>query len=331
MSQSGTISESVSAVAALLRAGNVRNARHQWRETLTEADPRECAVLAECGRILAQYPRTAPAQLRELWKRSDEHARAVIEACAPAPDEHRQRPEAESDRTPRWNRRNRYQAPRDHRETVDPEARRSRSERRARARRVAREESATVHDYLDTRAGTNDAPDRGSQPDGYAVDHDELAVYPDARDKERRDPRATPAREGERCIALACNLVTSHADAHQGDGLCEECREVGRPGLTAPTVTARCAYIAEYYPYPTKHLRELWQHSTQNDRDAITRWVAENMPTEHANSHELSPCEHCGNYRSPRDTAHVNADDGACRRCRADAAATPQPTAAVSA
>ncbi|MGJ7905332.1 hypothetical protein ACOQFL_02490 [Actinopolyspora sp. H202] len=333
MPQSGTISDSVSAVAALLRTGNVRDARRQWSETMSSAEQDERAALTECARILAHYPRTALTRLRAYWRQADERTRAVIEACAPTPEEHRKQTEPQPDRSPRWDRRAiegaraRRRTGGTVRTTTDPQHRSTPPQNRARARRVMREEAATTHDYLDARAGVDDAPARGAQPDGYAINYEDMAVYPDARDTERRDPRTTPARDGQCCIALGCQLITSHADLRVGDGLCEECRDVGRPGLDVSAtashtqmIEARCAYLAEYYPYPTKHLRTLWQQANQADRDTIAQWVTTNLPTEQAAApSELTPCEQCGTRRNPRDLARVNTDDGECRACRTDA------------
>ncbi len=303
MSQSVTISDSVFSVAALLRAGDVRTARQQWRETLRSAEPHECAVLAECGRILAEHPRTAPARLRDLWRRSDEQARTVIVACAPVPGEQRARPEPEPDRTPRWNRSNRYQAPSTVHREVRPELRR--------APRWIREESRAVTTYMDTRAGVDDAPQRAERPDGYAIDYDNAAKYP---------------VRGRPCIALGCNIEPSSADRAHGDGLCQECRELGRPGIAVPdnatrtqAIGALCAYVHQHYPRALDHLRAEWgRYSDPADRDTVATWVAANVPqsAEDTAAPELSVCQTCGEQRRPRDVRHLPADDGECAECR---------------
>ncbi|MBQ0927554.1 hypothetical protein [Saccharopolyspora endophytica] len=319
-----TISDSVLSVAALLRTGDLRAARAQWRETLTSADAREISALAECGRILAEHPRTGVKRLREYWKRADERDRAVIAACAPRPGEQRERPEPQADRASRWDRQAienaRRRAGGAVRTEVRPELRR--------AQRKARAEARAVTEYAATRAGVDDAPQRGERPDGYAVDYERMAINPVARDRERPDPRTTAVRDGGRpCVALGCNIEPSRADRAHRDGLCQECRELGRPGIQVPdnatraqAIEALCAYIHQHYPRALKHLRTEWsRYSHQTDRDTVAAWAAANAsePAEQPAAPELAACQTCGEDRSPRDVRHLPADDGQCAGCRA--------------
>ncbi|GAA2798907.1 hypothetical protein [Saccharopolyspora taberi] len=324
MSHSVTISDSVLSVAALLRTGDFRAARAQWRETLTSADARELAVLAECGRILAAHPRTGVKCLREYWQRSDAQARAVIAACAPSPGEQRERPEPQPDRAPRWDRR----AIENARRHAGGEVRTEVRPERRRAQRQARAEARTVTEYAATRAGVDDAPQRSEQPDGYAIDYERMAVNPVARDRERPDPRKTAVRDGGRpCVALGCNLIPSVADRAHRDGLCQECRELGRPGVELPegatraqAIEALCAYIHQHYPRALDHLRTEWgRYGSQADRDTVAAWVQANTtePAEQSTAPELAACQTCGEDRSPRDVRRLSADDGQCAGCRA--------------
>ncbi|MEY8042631.1 hypothetical protein AB8O55_24765 [Saccharopolyspora cebuensis] len=326
-------------MAALLRAGDLRAARAQWLETLTSADEVECVALIECGRILVNYPRTAVEQLRAYWHRTrDERVRAVIVACAPRPGESPQRPEPQPDRAPRWDRRAieqaRHRAGGPVRTEVRPELRRT--------RRKARPESRTVAEYAATRAEVDDAPQRGTQPDGYALDYDTAAVYPVMRDRERPDPRRSAVREGRPCVALGCNLMPSAADRTHRDGLCQECRELDRPGVEVPEsatraqmIEALCAYIHQHYPRALDHLRREWsRYSNAADRATVAAWVeAHTDPdAEPPAAPALAGCQTCGDDRSPRDLRHLAADDGQCAGCRAlesdpAPAVTPSATA----
>lgn len=334
MSLSVTISDSVLSVAALLRTGDLRAARSQWRETLTSADEVERTALVECGRILAAYPRTATEHLRAYWHReTDERTRAVIEACAPRPGEHRhQATEPQPDTAPCWDRRAIERARAQRRAggevttEIRPELRRARKKRRA--------ESRAVTEYAATRAGVDDDPQRSEQPDGYAIDYERMAVNPVASDRERPDPRRTAVgSNGRPCVALGCNIEPSRADRAHRDGLCQECRELGRPGIELPENATRaqmieslCAYIHQHYPRALDHLRTEWsRYSSQADRDTVAAWVAANAaePAERPTTPELAACQTCGEDRAPRDVRHLSADDGQCAGCRALTESTP--------
>ena len=333
MSFSVTISDSVLSVAALLRAGDFRAARAQWRETVTSADEVERTTLVECGRILAAYPRTATAHLRAYWHReTDERARAVIEACAPRPGEPReQAAEPQPDRAPRWDRRTIERERAQHRAggevttEIRPELRRARTRPRA--------ESRAVTEYIDSRAGVDDAPQRPEQPNGYAIDYEAAAVYPVLSDRDRPDPRATAVRDGGRpCVALGCALIPSVADRTHRDGLCQECRELDRPGIELPEAATRtqaiealCAYIHQHYPRALDHLRTEWRrYPAQTDRETVAAWVKANTAEQPATS-ELAACQTCGDHRRPRDIRHLDADDEQCAGCRALESAPARP------
>ncbi|GAB3289073.1 hypothetical protein [Parasphingorhabdus pacifica] len=327
MSYPGTISDSVLSVAALLRTGDIRAAREQWHETLTSADEHERHVLATCAGILTTCPRTAVKRLREYWRRSDERTQAVIAACAPRPGEQRdQATEPQPEHAPRWDRRAIEQARAQRRAGGDVTTEIRPEPRRARKR--ARTEARAVTEYAATRAGVDDAPQRTARPDGYALDYEAAAVYPVMSDQDRPDPRTTAVRDGGRpCVALGCNLVPSVADRAHRDGLCSECRELGRPGIALPTdatrakgIEALCAYIHQHYPRALDHLRAEWhRYGNQTDRDIVAAWVTANaaQPAGQSAAPELPACQTCGEDRRPRDLRHLPVDDGQCAGCRA--------------
>lgn len=349
MSHSVTISDSVASVAALLRAGNLRAAREQWAVTLTAADDTELAALLECGRILASYPRTGTTLLRGYWQRAtDPRVRAVIEACAPRPEDQPTRePQPAPEDGPRWDRHSiqRARASRRRGGTVtrsrNPQARRDRRQRRQAAQSLALHLS-----YTDTEDGP--APDTttqrpsGGHP-GHAIDYERLAVDPAAQDRDSRDPRRTAVRgNGRPCVALGCHVEPSRADRQQHDGLCGECRDAGRPGIQVPDdanraqmLEALCAYIWEHYPAALNHLRQEWARHTGTDRDTIAAWVTTHVPDtdkETAKVVQLAACATCAAERGPRDLRQQPADDGQCASCRTlDNPPAPENAATASA
>lgn len=335
MSHSVTISDSVSSVAALLRVGDLHAAQEQWDVTLAAADDTELAALLECGQILASYPRTATTVLRGYWKRTtDPRVRAVIEACAPRPDDQpAQNSEATPEEDPRWDRRSieRARASRRRGSPVtkahDPQARRDSRQRSQAAHSLA------IHlSYTDTEDGP--APDvtsqrtNGGHP-GHAIDYERLAVDPAAQDRDSRDPRRTAVRDnGRPCVALGCHVEPSRADRQQRDGLCQECREAGRPGIQVPEdpsraqmIEALCAYIWQNYPAAVHHLRREWARCrSEADRATVAAWVKSHVPEtsdEPVSAPELSACATCAAERGPRDLRQQPADDGQCASCRA--------------
>lgn len=288
MSQSANLSEPVKAVADLIRSGDFPAARSQFRQLLKDSTEHERAVLAQCGHLLSNFPRTGVAHLQEYWRRSDDATRAIVAACAPAPGEQRQRPELAPDRAPRWNRQNKHQAPKadEHGNAINV--------RRVRPQRNRRSKAGT---YV---AGTHGADDDRTRPAPITSrrDHDYDALEP----------------AGRVCIALACHIELSAADHREGDWLCGECRELGRPGIDPlpknhtrmEALKRLCAYIWANYPYAVDRLRAIWSAQGSEGRDTVTAWVAAHVPPE---STEPAPegCE-CGSVRQVRN--------GLCVECR---------------
>lgn len=315
MSQTVTISD----VAALVAAGELKKAKRQVGALLDTAEPGQLELIAQCADIVQNYPRTAITRLRWMWHRADTGGRAIIEACAPAPGEDRSRPQADEQRAPRWNRRNLYQAP----STVTTLRR---PPRRAARRRDT--EPAVVTRYHEARAGVDDTPERRERPAGYANDYDKAAV---------------PAQRGTAC--LSCWVERAATDMRRpDDGLCAECRDAGRRGIAplpdghsrADAIAARCAHIAaNHRPATARHLlRSDWQHSQPRDRAIIAAWFeAHPIPDTAATRANaatdtpglLVPCQTCAEQRTPRDLRHQHADDGQCTACRDTAPADATP------
>lgn len=323
MSDSVAIPESLAELTALVKAGELRDAKRLTRKLLNRADTHDLTVIAQCGHMLETWPRTAVTHLRDYWRRSTEHDRAIIAACVPEPGEPCHRREPQPARAPRWTRTNTYQAPRDLRTEVRPEARRHQKPNQ-------RQDIATVTAYDAERAGVDDQPPRAEPAPGYHLDYDRAAVP---------DVRGTPC---VRCWLerASTDLATARVRAgHGDDGLCASCRDAHRPGIPelptehtrADAITARCAFIAAHVPTAAvKILRNEWKRATGADRDVIAAWVAAHLTgqtgdtteptaTESAPTDTDTPatCGQCGLDPNTVDRAEtISLVDGLCEQCR---------------
>jgi hypothetical protein len=312
MSQTLCVSDSVLAVAEMVKSGKLREAKRTTAQLLDNVHPSVLALLRECADILSRPSPVARPKLTALWQRSDQTARKIIEACAPAHDEwdHRQVAELPADRP---------STPKPRLVTSNQGTPVSRDELRARRnQRQARKDTAA---YFAQRTDIDDQRNSDDQPGGYALDYDRAAV---------------PALRGTPCVC--CWLERSSADQNtrrrSDDGLCFECRDKGRPGIPelpaghtrADTITARCALIAaKYHPDTARAiLRNEW-HRTQatQDRAMIAEWVQANRatvdaPAMPALAHITSMCGTCGATRQIRDGQCVE-----CRKLDAEPALAP--------
>lgn len=304
-----SVPAAIADLATLVKSGQIHQAKRKASRMLDTAPRADLELIALCARVLDSYPRTGLARLRELWRRADEHQRRIIAACAPEPGQARTstHPNAVE---PRWNRRTFYQAPSVVRREIRPEQRR--------AARPKPAEPATVAAYMRERAGVDDAPVRDERPAGYAHDYDRAAVS---------------ALRGTPCVC--CWLERSARDYTRtsDDGLCLDCRELGRPGIPplppdharADAVAARCAYLADRWGASARSLlRKEWRRATPGDRETIAAWVqvhplTEAQPAEANRPQAAAPlnrCSTCGQARRPRDVRNLEADDKLCAGCR---------------
>lgn len=314
MSQKVTISD----LAALVGAGELKEAKKQASELIDTADPRHLELIARCAEIAETHPRTAITRLRWMWHQADADGRAIIAACVPAPGEDRSRPQSDEQRGPRWDARNRYQAP----STV--------TVRQGRQRRPQRrdDEPAVSVRYHESRAGMDDQPQRAERPAGYSNDYDKAAV---------------PAQRGTAC--LSCWIERAAADiGRHDDGLCAECRDAGRRGVVPlpdgsnrpEAIAARCAHIAANHLPATARvlLRADWHGSPKREQAVIAAWVAAHPIPDTAKPADVvaelsGPCATCAEPRRPRDLRHQDSDDGQCAQCRAAAPADTDEEAAT--
>jgi hypothetical protein len=306
MSQTPCVSDAVADVAAMLKNGNLRQAKRNMALLLDNVHPSVLALLNECADILSRPTAIARPKLTAVWRRYAAHpeAQKIIEACAPARDEwdHRQVPELPADDHPR-----RADTP-----TPRPVNTRSGtpvSREDLRARRDQRQARKDTAAYFAQRTEGDDQPRDDDRPDGYALDYDHAAV---------------PALRGTPCVC--CWLERSTADQatsrRSDDGLCSECREKARPGIPelpaghtrADAITARCALIAaKYHPDTARAiLRNEWYRAqTAQDRATIAAWVQAHTatvdaPAASAPAQVTPTCGTCGATRQIRDEQCVD-------------------------
>lgn len=310
MMQTPCVSESVAAVAAMVKSGNLREAKRTTAQLLDNVHPQVLAVLGECADILSRPNAIARPKLTALWQRSDATTRKVIEACAPARDEWHNRtvPEALIDERPR------PLTPIPGEVTTRRGQRISRQDLRDRRdQRQARKDTAAYYNDKTGRFGVDDEPWRAnSRPDAYALDYDRAALH---------------GLRGLDCVA--CWIERTRADhtpniSHgelSDDGLCSECRERGRQGIPslpagftlADAVAARCTYIAtRHHPATARTLlRGDWHTVGFQARTLIADWAKANTALIEAPAQDsqtpATPCA-CGGRRQVRD--------GQCLDCR---------------
>jgi hypothetical protein len=249
-------------IAEMVERGALRGARARLARLLDTTDPSARLLLVRCVEALeAEHPTTMLARLRREWRQADDDGRALVEACAPSAERraektrdaeriahvNRAKDQAHAARTPR-DLTSRRSAPRGRR---DPRA----VERDTVARRY-------FADRIDPVEDTNE-PQRDER-----YDHDWDAV---------------PPMRGLPCVA--CGVERSTADQRRAnrDGLCQDCREDGTPGIAVPAVdatrqvmlTARCDYIAATSTSPAERdarLRRDWRVMTKADKFAVIAW-----------------------------------------------------------
>jgi hypothetical protein len=245
-------------VAELVERGALRQARRRTERILADADEATQQLLTRCLQALERHPIVRVAQLRYLWKVSDDAGRALVEACLPRGDQLT------------------APAPRPQGATTS----------RDRARQAPRD--------LPTRWTTpkprpnQRAVDAGTAAGRYFAERVEPEHDRDERDDSRLldyDLAALPPLRGLPWVV--CRTERSSRDRHRrtDDGLCEDCRESGRPGVTAPAapasreawIVARCSYVAATSATPAECRARLlaeWRHLGRTDRATVTQWVA---------------------------------------------------------
>jgi hypothetical protein len=326
MSTLVSVPETLSALSDLVSAGDIPAARKLGKTLVNKADIRSLWLIARIANLLEHRPRAAADILRTWWETAPTEAdKAIITACTPKQGDQRRQTQP-TDRAPRSNRRNTYQAP----STVTTEQRPDARQRRR--TRQEQQDAAAFGRYQADRAGVaegdqlKDRDDAAKDAQVYAsgIDYDTAALY---------------GTRGLRCLSCwisrgSAELDTERVKAgHGDDGLCVECRESGRPGipplpaghLHADEITARCAFICAELDAPAARvaLRTEWKQATDPAVQAlIADYVAAHLPADQANEADqadaapLAACGTCGIERGPRDVRGLPTDDGQCAECR---------------
>ncbi|NNH73829.1 hypothetical protein HLB23_28920 [Nocardia uniformis] len=303
-------SESLRAIRTLVQAQDLRTAKQQLRQLQSGADDPTWAMIVEIANTLRfKTHAVALTKLRKLW-RDNEQFRPLIEACVPKANE---------------------------RQHIPPNT-------------PAQSFAATGDRTNATRASkvkTRTEPDRRVEPgrrvrnpNAKVVDDYEKALARDERD-EPGTPRSEPIIDRHdydidvlthvaTTLCVSCRLeraaIDRHTervqDGHGDDGLCGECRSLGRPGLPelpsghtlADQVHARLDYLAEHFTAEDRGIfRQEWRYADRHARPIISAWVKANTtagpepaPLTAESSTLNDWCTQCGEYRY---IAHTAADE----------------------
>lgn len=343
MSQVIDSPEAINEAVGHFLAGEIVTAKRVLSRALNTASPAELAIVAECVRIWGTYPRSARAHFVRLWEtNTSDEARRIIEAFAPKLGEAPRHRTPEPESAPKWNRENRYQAPRNGRtRKADPATLRSRRTDRQEEQERRAHNVVSAYAFDDDegkgRAGYDESrPGDAQSRTEFDVDTDQGSDYASGLDFDRAavaDLRGTP------CVYKYCGMERSVHDQRpdltgrtHDDGLCEECRDKGRTGVPAlpqghtrsAAIVARCAYLAAQLAGRPATLRtrlhgEWYAYRRPEDRAAVSLWVqahpevfAEATPEPVS----VAPCDRC------RSTHRVR--KGKCADCR-KLPADPQP------
>ncbi|MEU1527117.1 MobF family relaxase [Nocardia rhamnosiphila] len=286
------LSETITTVAELFAASRVDDAIAAFRNLSDTATADQKWVITAVADTLYRnaYP-VALARLEWAATRYPEHA-ALIRACTPAADPHTYRPETPTRETTY----RRDNSARDH-EPVAPGRRR---ESLPSAEQTGRD---LVQNYFDNRDDSSfDLPDHTALADPPARVPTRDTLHPRShRRDEATDPTpdayildfdraAVPDTRGFGCVS--CGIERAPAETRpippqrSDDGLCEDCRDIGQPGIPEhdPTdhIHARCTHIAENHTPAAARaiLRRDW-YGTLTHRAAIEDWVTTHSFPDH--------------------------------------------------
>ncbi|MVU80831.1 hypothetical protein GPX89_26705 [Nocardia sp. ET3-3] len=305
--------DSIDAIRTLVQAQDLRAAKQQLRQLQTSADDATWAMIVEIANTLRfkTHP-IAVTKLRKLW-RDNEQYRPLIEACVPKAGEHQHIPEPAhpypgiADEAP-GNRSGKVDQRVDPNKRVDP------------SQRVRTPNTKVIDDYEKTLA--RDERDDPGTPrpkpitDRHDYDFDALTHV------------ATTLCVSCRLERAAIDRHTDRVQAGRGDdGLCGECRSLGRLGLPelppghslADQTHARLEFLAEHFPTQGRGIfRQEWRYADRHVRPIVSAWVkAHTNPApepevirQRNESTDLNGwCENCGDYRQLVPT-HASSDRG---------------------
>lgn len=292
-------SEAIRAIRTLVQAQDMRTAKQQVRQLQKGSDQATWAMIVEIANTLRFKTDTvARTKLRKLW-RDNEQFRPLIEACVPKTGERQYIPEPQTPPRRIATRASKVEQRVDANKRIEP------------SKRVRTANTKVIHDYEKslTRDEREDpgkeAPEQESDPHDYdwaAITHNSTSLCVSCR-LERS----------------AIDNFTERVQQGQGvDGLCDECRSLGRPGLPelpaghtlTDQVHARLDYLAEHFNTDSRGIfRQEWRYADKNARPIISAWVkthttpdTQSAAQPRRETIELNNwCDSCGEYRQISD------------------------------
>ncbi|APA96719.1 hypothetical protein NS506_02657 [Nocardia seriolae] len=300
--------EAIRAIRTLVEAQDLREAKARLRQLQAATDDATWAMIVEIANTLRfKTHAVAVAKLRNLW-RHNEQFRPLIEACVPKSTEHQYIPEPPSFRpddgpiTPPAS---------EVRRAVDPD------KLIAPEKRKRNPNTKIIDDY--EKALTKDERDDPGVPRAEPI-------------IDRHDYDIDAITEVSTTLCVSCRLERAAIDRHTerekaglgDDGLCGECRSLGRTGLPelspghtlTDQIHTRLDYLAEQFQTRDRGIfRQEWRYADRNARPIISSWVkAHTNPDPVRDTVERRPkganlngwCESCGEYRQ-LSPAHAGA------------------------
>ncbi|MQY18963.1 hypothetical protein [Nocardia macrotermitis] len=285
---STTTAEAITAIRTLVQAQNLRQAKYQLRQLEKGIDDQTWLIITEIAHTLRFKTHDAAlGKLRNLWYRNETH-RALIEACVPKKDEgqHIRQPAREPRPTP---------------DEIRPHA-------------------GTVTEAYEDNLGKSEREDPGTERKELIVD--------------RRDYDLDAVDRGHIGLCVSCRLERYAIDRYTGqiqsghgdDGLCSECRSLGRPGVPElplehtyrDSIEARMTFLAESFNTHGRALfRQEWDYASHKARPIIEAWVKSHTTPEPPPKQLLidtkslnGECAKCNEWRQLRDQLCVDCHPG---------------------
>ncbi|MFI1919325.1 hypothetical protein [Nocardia sp. NPDC020380] len=292
--------ESIHAIRTLVQAQDLRAAKQQLRQLQTTADDETWAMVVEIANTLRfKTQPVALTKLRKLW-RDNESFRPLIEACVPKTGEHQYIPQ------PQW------QAPGSAPENATTWASKVRQRvdpnKRVEPNQRARTPNSKIIDDYEKTLATDERSDPGTPRPEPIID--------------RHDYDIDAITEVATTLCVSCRLERAAIDRHServriglgDDGLCGECRSLGRVGLPelspghslADQTHTRLEFLAEHFPTQGRGIfRQEWRYADRQTRPIISAWVRDHTTadpqkeaTRKVEKNDLNGwCENCGEYR----------------------------------
>ncbi|WP_216895620.1 hypothetical protein [Nocardia alni] len=289
---SSATAAALTAIRTLVQSQNLRQAKQQLRQLEKGIDDQTWLIITEIAHTLRFKTHDAAlGKLRNLWYRNEPY-RALIEACVP------KQAEGQYIREPA----------RKQRPTQDD----------------VRPRAGNITEQYEDELGKTERNDPGTPRPEPIVDNRDYDI--DAVDR------------GQIGLCVSCRLERSAIDretgqaltGHGDDGLCGECRGLGRPGIPElplnhtrqQAVEARLQFLAESFHTdthtdPRAVFRQEWLFAGYKTRPIIEKWVDTHTEPELLKEQLLvdarsmnGQCAKCKEWRQLRDKLCVDCHPG---------------------